>query len=137
MDLGTVKQRLGAGYYASPETFEDDVKLVFTNATTFNPAGNPVSTMAKQVRAFVNRIYVSFAVVLFVVVSLTLPSSIHPAGNPVSTMAKQIRNATIAIPYFVFCLCVVVLLLLLDTYAVQHHVTPIRVAPERVHRTHV
>ena len=36
MDLGTVRSKLDAGAYASPEAFAADVRLVFDNATTFN-----------------------------------------------------------------------------------------------------
>ena len=46
MDLGMVKERLEAGFYAEPDEFARDVNLVFDNALTFNPGGHPVHTLA-------------------------------------------------------------------------------------------
>ena len=46
MDFGTIKRRLETGAYASPEEFATDMRLVFSNAKTFNPAGSDVEVMA-------------------------------------------------------------------------------------------
>ncbi|TMW55146.1 hypothetical protein Poli38472_013908 [Pythium oligandrum] len=37
MDLGTIRSRLSAGQYVTPDEFAADVRLVFENAKTFNP----------------------------------------------------------------------------------------------------
>jgi hypothetical protein len=36
MDLGSVRSRLDSGYYQEWRDFMSDVKLVFSNATTYN-----------------------------------------------------------------------------------------------------
>ncbi|KAF6173684.1 hypothetical protein GIB67_000586 [Kingdonia uniflora] len=46
MDLGTVNNKLISGAYSSPLGFLDDVRLTFSNAMTYNPAGNDVHIMA-------------------------------------------------------------------------------------------
>ncbi|OMO87885.1 hypothetical protein CCACVL1_08697 [Corchorus capsularis] len=46
MDLGTVKKKLASGQYSSPFDFAADVRLTFSNALTYNPAGNDVHFMA-------------------------------------------------------------------------------------------
>jgi hypothetical protein len=47
MDLGTVKQKLDDGEYESVEAWADDIRLVWSNATTFNCEGNDVHEFAK------------------------------------------------------------------------------------------
>ncbi|XP_057516358.1 transcription factor GTE10-like isoform X2 [Amaranthus tricolor] len=47
MDLGTVKTKLSRGEYTSPLGFAADVRLTFSNAMTYNPAGNDVHFMAQ------------------------------------------------------------------------------------------
>ena len=46
MDLGTVKSQLLQGFYGSVSRCTDDVKLVFRNAMTYNPALHPVHQAA-------------------------------------------------------------------------------------------
>ncbi|OMO93561.1 hypothetical protein COLO4_16829 [Corchorus olitorius] len=46
MDLGTVKKKLASGQYSSPFDFAADVRLTFSNALAYNPAGNDVHFMA-------------------------------------------------------------------------------------------
>lgn len=46
MDLGTIKTRLEAGYYHHPDNLAADIRLVFTNARTFNPPASDVHIMA-------------------------------------------------------------------------------------------
>lgn len=48
MDLGTVKTNLNANWYRSPREFAEDVRLTFRNAMTYNPEGQDVHIMAKQ-----------------------------------------------------------------------------------------
>ncbi|KAL6553482.1 hypothetical protein OROGR_007324 [Orobanche gracilis] len=48
MDLGTIKTRLSQNWYKSPTDFADDVRLVFSNAMTYNPKGQDVHIMAEQ-----------------------------------------------------------------------------------------
>eukprot|EP00246_Nothoceros_aenigmaticus_P013736 TRINITY_DN487_c0_g1_i1.p1 TRINITY_DN487_c0_g1~~TRINITY_DN487_c0_g1_i1.p1 ORF type:complete len:816 (-),score=184.17 TRINITY_DN487_c0_g1_i1:457-2643(-) len=47
MDLGTIKKNLEAGVYDTPAEFADDVRLIFSNALTYNPKGHDVHTMAE------------------------------------------------------------------------------------------
>ncbi|XP_008783914.1 transcription factor GTE4 isoform X2 [Phoenix dactylifera] len=49
MDLGTVKSRLSKNWYKSPREFAEDVRLTFRNAMTYNPEGQDVHIMAKQI----------------------------------------------------------------------------------------
>lgn len=48
MDLGTVRTKLLSSQYASSDAFAADVRLVWTNATTFNPPANFVHIVAKK-----------------------------------------------------------------------------------------
>ncbi|XP_073116532.1 transcription factor GTE4-like isoform X2 [Elaeis guineensis] len=48
MDLGTVKSRLSKNWYKSPREFAEDVRLTFRNAMIYNPEGQDVHIMAKQ-----------------------------------------------------------------------------------------
>ncbi|CAN4087263.1 unnamed protein product [Withania somnifera] len=48
MDLGTVKSKLVTNLYKSPKEFAEDVRLTFQNAMTYNPKGQDVHMMAKQ-----------------------------------------------------------------------------------------
>ncbi|KAK1309022.1 Transcription factor GTE12 [Acorus calamus] len=52
MDLGTVKWRLEKRVYADTHMFAADVKLTFSNALHYNPPGNDVHEMAKQLDVF-------------------------------------------------------------------------------------
>uniref|UniRef100_A0A1D1Z9E8 Transcription factor GTE10 n=1 Tax=Anthurium amnicola TaxID=1678845 RepID=A0A1D1Z9E8_9ARAE len=48
MDLGTIKNKLTSGTYASLLDFASDVRLTFTNAKIYNPPGNDVHTIANE-----------------------------------------------------------------------------------------
>ncbi|KAL9232451.1 hypothetical protein vseg_007562 [Gypsophila vaccaria] len=48
MDLGTVKTRLTNNWYKTPREFAEDVRLTFHNAMTYNPEGQDVHIMAKE-----------------------------------------------------------------------------------------
>jgi hypothetical protein len=48
MDLGTVMKKLEAKEYRSQDEVTEDVRLVFNNAMTFNPANNGVHQVAKR-----------------------------------------------------------------------------------------
>ncbi|KAJ8438275.1 hypothetical protein Cgig2_030640 [Carnegiea gigantea] len=48
MDLGTVKTRLTKNWYKTPREFAEDVRLTFHNAMTYNPEGQDVHFMAKE-----------------------------------------------------------------------------------------
>ncbi|CAK9225835.1 unnamed protein product [Sphagnum troendelagicum] len=54
MDLGTVKERIANGYYFSPTSFADDVRLTFANAMTYNPQGHDVYVMAQVLAGLFN-----------------------------------------------------------------------------------
>ena len=47
MDLGTVKKRVDKGHYSDVESFERDVRLVFSNAMLYNGDRSDVGSMAK------------------------------------------------------------------------------------------
>jgi len=47
MDLGTVKEKLHSGAYATADLLVQDVRQVFTNAALFNPPGHPVLLYAQ------------------------------------------------------------------------------------------
>ncbi|XP_010943966.1 transcription factor GTE9 isoform X2 [Elaeis guineensis] len=48
MDLGTVKHKLSSKQYSSTHQFAADIKLTFSNAMRYNPPGNDVHIMAKE-----------------------------------------------------------------------------------------
>ncbi|XP_059292712.1 transcription factor GTE4-like [Lycium ferocissimum] len=48
MDLGTIKTRLSQNWYKSLEEFAEDIRLVFSNAMTYNPKGQDVHVMAEE-----------------------------------------------------------------------------------------
>ncbi|TVU43547.1 hypothetical protein EJB05_10026 [Eragrostis curvula] len=48
MDLGTVKKKLNAGIYPTPQDFAADVRLTFSNAMAYNPVNNDFHVMAKK-----------------------------------------------------------------------------------------
>ncbi|XP_076316448.1 bromodomain-containing protein 3-like isoform X2 [Tachypleus tridentatus] len=50
MDLGTVKQKLDAREYKTPDEFAGDVRLIFTNCYKYNPADHDVVAMAKKLQ---------------------------------------------------------------------------------------
>lgn len=48
MDFGTIKAKLDRGSYKSPKDWAEDVRLVLTNAMTYNSVGHWVHDMAQQ-----------------------------------------------------------------------------------------
>lgn len=54
MDLGTVRHKLASKQYSSTHQFAADVKLTFSNAMQYNPPGNYVHNMAKQLNNIFN-----------------------------------------------------------------------------------
>ena len=52
MDLSTVDMKLKNHDYASPEQFEDDIRLIWSNALTFNPPGTQVYNMAENMSVY-------------------------------------------------------------------------------------
>jgi len=54
MDLGTVKDKLERNCYSSTHQFAADVRLTFSNATTYNPPLNYVHMMAKDLNNIFN-----------------------------------------------------------------------------------
>ena len=48
MDLGTVRKRLGCGYYDDPSAFAEDVRLIWRNAILYNGKGHYVSKAAEH-----------------------------------------------------------------------------------------
>lgn len=51
MDLGTIRKKLDTGMYARSDQFEADVRLVFGNCYTYNPAESDVCRMAHELEA--------------------------------------------------------------------------------------
>ncbi|CAA0832382.1 Transcription factor GTE12 [Striga hermonthica] len=62
MDLGTIKCKLDGNKYFSAEEFAADVKLAFSNATTYNPPGNYVHELAKEMGDCFSRSWKSLGV---------------------------------------------------------------------------
>lgn len=61
MDLGTVDNKLKQGLYEHPSDFSYDVRLVFSNATTYNPRTNDVHVMADEMRKIFESSYKKIA----------------------------------------------------------------------------
>ncbi|SPT20032.1 unnamed protein product [Triticum aestivum] len=57
MDLGTVKANLAARNYPSHDAFAADVRLTFSNALRYNPAGHTVHTFAGDLLASFEKMY--------------------------------------------------------------------------------
>uniref|UniRef100_A0A0D9W9Q1 Bromo domain-containing protein n=1 Tax=Leersia perrieri TaxID=77586 RepID=A0A0D9W9Q1_9ORYZ len=57
MDLGTVRSNLASGRYTSHEDFAADVRLTFSNALRYNPAGHEVHTFAGDLLASFEKMY--------------------------------------------------------------------------------
>ncbi len=57
MDLGTVRDRLGSGFYDTPAAFATDVRLVWSNALLYNPEGDPVRQAAEKLSACFEKLY--------------------------------------------------------------------------------
>ena len=55
MDLGTVATQLQAKRYATPDRVVADVRLVFRNASRYNPPGHPVHEAARTLLAHFER----------------------------------------------------------------------------------
>ncbi|KAL1920764.1 uncharacterized protein VTP21DRAFT_11399 [Calcarisporiella thermophila] len=55
MDLSTIEKKLAAKEYAGPEEFEADMRLMFQNCYTYNPADNIVYQAGKQLEEIFNR----------------------------------------------------------------------------------
>ena len=52
MDLSTVEKKIKNHDYDSPEQFENDVRLIWNNAMTFNPPGSQVHRMAENMSIY-------------------------------------------------------------------------------------
>lgn len=52
MDLGTVKTKLHSLLYQNRDQACDDIRLVFQNSMKYNPIGNSVHTLARELLAF-------------------------------------------------------------------------------------
>lgn len=51
MDLLTIRQKIDNGKYSNKEEFEADVKLIFTNAKTYNQPNTVYYKYAEEVEA--------------------------------------------------------------------------------------
>ncbi|XP_077219981.1 transcription factor GTE12-like isoform X2 [Tasmannia lanceolata] len=54
MDLGTIKCKLETKLYSDAREFASDVRLTFSNAMQYNPPGNGVHSMAKELNNIFN-----------------------------------------------------------------------------------
>eukprot|EP00262_Sarcandra_glabra_P017984 TRINITY_DN6329_c0_g1_i1.p1 TRINITY_DN6329_c0_g1~~TRINITY_DN6329_c0_g1_i1.p1 ORF type:complete len:602 (-),score=136.30 TRINITY_DN6329_c0_g1_i1:212-2017(-) len=54
MDLGTIKSKLETKLYSGTQDFAADVRLTFSNAMRYNPPGNGVHVMAKELSNIFN-----------------------------------------------------------------------------------
>lgn len=48
MDIGTIKTKFETNQYTTQDEVVNDIRLVFSNATLFNPKGHPVNRVAAQ-----------------------------------------------------------------------------------------
>lgn len=51
MDLSTISRKLKEGSYSNASQFDNDVRLMLANCFKFNPTGNPVHVMGRQMEA--------------------------------------------------------------------------------------
>ncbi|NP_001151218.2 bromodomain containing protein [Zea mays] len=102
MDLGTVKEGLAAGRYASHDDFAADVRLTFTNALRYNPVGHEVHTFAGALLAYFERMYKEALVCLEeerkrlepprpVAAELPPPPAVEPVEAKAKTRAGNVR----------------------------------------------
>jgi hypothetical protein len=104
MDLGTVKEGLAAGRYASHDDFAADVRLTFTNALRYNPVGHEVHTFAGALLAYFERMYKeALALACFeeehkrlepprpVAAELPPPPAVEPVEAKAKTRAGNVR----------------------------------------------
>ncbi|GAB2269711.1 hypothetical protein Dimus_004633 [Dionaea muscipula] len=85
MDLGTIKGRLSSGEYPSPMDFAADVRLTFSNALTYNPAGTDVYIMTETLSKFFEQRWRS----------IEKKICANPCAQTVpKTIGAQIRNET-------------------------------------------
>uniref|UniRef100_A0A914GTV5 Uncharacterized protein n=1 Tax=Globodera rostochiensis TaxID=31243 RepID=A0A914GTV5_GLORO len=54
MDLSTIKKKMDARQYTSPEEFRSDVLLMSRNCFTYNPEDQPVHKIGKQLQLYFN-----------------------------------------------------------------------------------
>ena len=52
MDFSTISKKLSSGEYQTSDEFDDDIKLTFKNALTYNGPSNPVYKMAVELSNF-------------------------------------------------------------------------------------
>lgn len=57
MDFGTIEKNLKAGQYQSAKDFHNDAQLVFANCYKFNPEGDEVNKMGKQLNELFNTLW--------------------------------------------------------------------------------
>lgn len=51
MDLGTIRKKLTFNFYATPQLFANDVKLVWQNCYKYNGQDHEISVCAKELQA--------------------------------------------------------------------------------------
>jgi hypothetical protein len=56
MDLQTIKQKIDLGKYSNKEEFETDVRLVFSNAKTYNQPNTVYYKYAEEVESVANKL---------------------------------------------------------------------------------
>ena len=86
MDLGTVKQRLDDGEYESVEAWAEDIRLVWSNAMTFNLAGDDVHECAKALSVSFDKMLKQFPKIA------GAPGTPGPVGGAVSMHGKDGRQ---------------------------------------------
>jgi hypothetical protein len=56
MDLQTIKQKIDMGKYSDKQEFENDVKLIFSNAKTYNQPNTVYYKYAEEVESVANKL---------------------------------------------------------------------------------
>ncbi|CAJ1955299.1 unnamed protein product [Cylindrotheca closterium] len=99
MDLGTVKRRLHGLSYKSRSEVAREIRLVFTNAMTYNPPPNIVHKCAKELLAQFDEYYLGLpACVVGKVVENHKPTS-QPPSVPPSAPLKRRRSSSMSLAF--------------------------------------
>ncbi len=56
MDFSKVEKRLRSGFYKSPNEFEDDIRKIWNNATTYNKPNTEIYHMTLKISAFFDKL---------------------------------------------------------------------------------
>lgn len=103
MDFGTIYQKLCTGQYNSIEQFGQDMRLVFSNAQTYNPSQTEVHTYATQLSKMFEKRFVGIGgISLAIPISPEQPSVEPPPVPPAIDTSKtraELANTIYTLQY--------------------------------------